>query len=155
MSQSHIGRFIHTEEHKKELSLIMMGNKRADKFGETILTPEYKRQWCKEYYKKNIRKMREKGRIGGHNRRTAGERLTTKILQMIYEDNIKKYGTLTCYLCLKPILFGNDSIEHKTPLSRGGTNEYFNLAIAHLSCNQKKHTKTETEYKGGNNVTFN
>ena len=54
-----------------------------------------------------------------------------------------------CYLCEKFIQFGQDSLEHKTPLSRGGTNEYSNLAIAHKSCNSKKQNKTETEYRKG------
>jgi 5-methylcytosine-specific restriction endonuclease McrA len=83
-----------------------------------------------------------------HNRRhpNAGK-LGKKTIQQIYEDNIKQYGTLTCYLCLKPIEFGKDSLEHKTPLIRGGTNEYNNLAIAHRSCNSKKHAKTEEEYR--------
>jgi 5-methylcytosine-specific restriction endonuclease McrA len=65
----------------------------------------------------------------------------------VYEENIKHFGTLTCYLCLKPIKFKQDSLEHKIPLSRGGTNEYCNLAIAHQNCNKKKFTKTESEYR--------
>ena len=72
-----------------------------------------------------------------------------KIIQRVYEDNIKKFGTLTCYLCLKTIQFGQDSLEHKIPLSRGGKHEYQNLAVAHISCNHKKFNKTEAEYKGG------
>jgi len=76
----------------------------------------------------------------------AGE-LTVDKIQMVYEDNIKKYGTLTCYLCCELIVFGQDSLEHKTPLSRGGTNDYNNLGIAHISCNKKKHTMTEKEYR--------
>ncbi len=77
----------------------------------------------------------------------AGGELTIKRIQMVYEDNIKKYGTLTCYLCLNPILFGRDELEHKTPLSRGGTNEYSNLAITCKKCNNKKFNKTVEEYK--------
>lgn len=82
-----------------------------------------------------------------HNRRhpNAGK-LEKKTIQMVYEDNIKRFGTLTCYLCLQPILFGKDCLEHRTPLIRGGTNEYNNLAIACRSCNSKKHSKTEEEY---------
>ena len=72
--------------------------------------------------------------------------LLKRTIQLVYEDNIKKYGTLTCYLCLNPILFGNDSLEHMLPLSRGGTNEYNNLAIACFSCNSKKHARTLDEY---------
>ena len=66
---------------------------------------------------------------------------------MIYEDNIKKFGTLTCYLCSHPVPFKKDHLEHKTPLSRGGTNEYSNLAIACQKCNLKKNNKTEAEYR--------
>jgi len=79
-------------------------------------------------------------------KKNAGD-LPVQRIQMVYEDNIKKYGTLTCYLCLKPIGFGNDHLEHKTPLSRGGTNEYENLSIACQKCNCKKNNKTVEEYK--------
>lgn len=73
--------------------------------------------------------------------------LKTETVQMVYEDNIKKYGTLTCYLCLKSIEFGQDSLEHKTPLSRNGNNDYNNLSVAHLKCNLKKGKKTEEEFR--------
>ena len=76
----------------------------------------------------------------------AGELNPLKI-QLVYEDNIKKYGTLTCYLCLKSIEFGQDNLEHKIPISRGGTNNYDNLEIAHRLCNVKKGAKTVNEYK--------
>lgn len=73
--------------------------------------------------------------------------LTIDIVQSIYETNIKKYRTLTCYLCYKKIRFGEDCIEHKTPLSRGGTNKKSNLAISCRSCNCSKGKKTEREYR--------
>ena len=63
--------------------------------------------------------------------------------------NIKKYGELTCYLCLKPIRFGEDCIEHKTPFCRGGDNSKSNIGIAHRTCNRKKYKKTEKEYREG------
>jgi 5-methylcytosine-specific restriction endonuclease McrA len=91
-------------------------------------------------YKKLHRKLYK------YMRKNAGE-LTIPIIQIIYEDNIKKFGTLTCYLCLKPVLFGKDNLEHKIPLSRGGTNARDNLDIACEHCNKAKHSKTETEYK--------
>lgn len=64
--------------------------------------------------------------------------INADLVQMVYEDNIKQFGTLTCYLCLNPISFGKDSLDHKVSKTRGGTNEYSNLAIAHRSCNSKK-----------------
>ena len=107
---------------------------------------QYHKQYNRQYVKDNPEKMR----VNGHNRRalekTAGK-LTLQTLQMVYEDNIKKYGTLTCYLCLKPIKFKEDHLEHKTPLSRGGTNDYNNLGVSHDKCNKSKHDKTEAEYR--------
>ncbi len=64
--------------------------------------------------------------------------LSIKIIQEIYEKNIHKFGTLTCCLCFKPIVFGNDSIDHIIPLSKGGTHIKSNLQIAHILCNRKK-----------------
>ncbi len=81
-----------------------------------------------------------------YNKKQAG-RLSIETIQLVYENNIKKYGTLTCYLCLEPIKFGKDCLEHKQPLSRNGTNEYNNLAVACQRCNNKKYNKTEEEYR--------
>jgi len=72
--------------------------------------------------------------------------LTIHIIQEIYEENIKQYGTLTCYLCLKPICFGDDHLDHKIPLSRGGNNEKYNLGVTHKHCNLCKRTRTPDEY---------
>jgi len=86
------------------------------------------------------------------NRRAKSKGLTIALIQLVYEDNIKRYGTLTCYLCLLPIPFGKDHLEHKTPLSRGGNNKYRNLAVACETCNCKKNRKTEVEYRKEINV---
>ena len=75
-----------------------------------------------------------------------GSKLSIKRIQMVYEDNIKKYGTLTCIYCLKSIEFGKDTLEHKIPIIRGGTNDYENLAVACFSCNSSKGRKTVEEY---------
>ena len=95
--------------------------------------------YTKEYKKlhKQKRTALEKG----------GGKLSIETIQLVYEDNIKRFGTLTCYLCKKFIEFGKDHLEHKIPLSRGGTNEYNNLGIACQKYNCKKHNKTEEEYK--------
>lgn len=85
-------------------------------------------------------------KVSGHNRRALEKSLTKKIVSCVYRDNIKQYGVLTCVLCGGIIPFGEDSLEHLIPLSRGGTNNYDNLGIAHLSCNLKKGTKTTEEW---------
>ena len=81
-------------------------------------------------------------------RRGAGN-ITKEMLQSIYEGNIKEYGTLTCYLCKKPILFGQDSIDHLIPITRGGLSNIENLAIAHRKCNTKKYNKLLEEVPDG------
>ena len=79
-------------------------------------------------------------------RLTSAGKLTFEIIQTVYEENIKKYGTLTCYLCLIAIRFGTDNLEHKTPISRGGINSIDNLEISCRDCNYRKHDKTLEEY---------
>ena len=99
---------------------------------------------CKHYRevnKKQWKRWRKARRYG------TGQRLTRKTIQRVYEDNIKKYGTLTCELCNKPILFGKDSLDHKTPLTRGGSNLYENLQVAHSFCNSVKLNKTMEEWE--------
>lgn len=107
--------------------------------------PEYMKIYNKKHYELNKERFKVLARLKRANGRTSGK-ITLETLQMLYEDSIKKYGTLTCYLCEKSIKFGKDSIDHKMPISKGGTNEYINLGIAHRSCNCKKRVKTLEEY---------
>ncbi len=86
-------------------------------------------------------------KVSNYRRRKLVGKIDAGTIQLVYEDNIKQYGTLTCYLCLNTIKFGFDTIDHKIPLSRGGNHEYNNLEIACRNCNCKKNAKTVEEYK--------
>ena len=147
-----IARKYRQSEKAKAVHLLWQKKDRRD-------NPERHKEYARKYNSKkekqelaNIRqkKWREKHpeymRASNHNRIMRTKDLTIEIIQRVYEENIKKHGTLTCYLCLIPIGFGDDCLEHKTPLSRGGNNQRDNLDIAHASCNRKKHSKTEQEY---------
>jgi 5-methylcytosine-specific restriction endonuclease McrA len=125
----------------------------------------YKRLWHKEHYEEMkqykvnyMKKYRKTEKyklckiVSKHNRRLWNKTLTPILVQQVYEENVKKYNTLTCELCFKPILFGSDSLEHFQPLSRGGTNERYNLGIAHRRCNSSKNDKTLQEYINGGNT---
>jgi 5-methylcytosine-specific restriction endonuclease McrA len=57
----------------------------------------------------------------------------------------KKAETKVCKNC-KQLLPRSDFREHKTPLSRGGSNDYENLGIACKRCNGSKRDKTVNEY---------
>ena len=54
----------------------------------------------------------------------------------------REHGSL-CHYCGS---LDDLTIDHKTPLSRGGTNEIANLVPACRSCNSRKHVKTEREW---------
>lgn len=113
---------------------------------------EHKKDPNAKSYTKEYNKMRAKKY--NYNKKMAGE-LTIHTIKLVYEDNIKKYGTLTCYLCRKPIdmqlkffnKLTSEHLEHKIPLSRGGKNDYENLGIACCKCNVRKRNKTVSEYK--------
>jgi 5-methylcytosine-specific restriction endonuclease McrA len=102
-----------------------------------------------EATKKWRRKNPEMTKAAKHRRRVSeasGGILSPATVKAVYEDNIKRFGTLTCYLCLKPIAIKEDHLEHKTPVSRGGTNEYTNLGISCCKCNSQKGRKTLEEF---------
>jgi len=101
-----------------------------------------KRKWVSN----NPERHRNMTRLYTMKRRSIGI-ISLDSIQLVYEDNIKKYGTLTCILCIKPIGFGKDSLEHKLPICRGGTNDYENLGVSHFKCNVSKGRKTVEEYK--------
>ena len=55
-----------------------------------------------------------------------------------------------CYYCSKPFFNGNlerdRHIEHKIPLSRGGSNDISNIVLSCSKCNREKYVKTEEEF---------
>lgn len=110
---------------------------------------EYNKEHLANYQlqKRRTPQGKMRSRVYNHRRRTRLGVLSLEIVQLVYENNIKKYGTLTCYLCELPTPFGKDALEHKIPISRGGTNDYNNLDVACKSCNSRKNTKTDLEYK--------
>lgn len=119
--------------------------------------PDYNKQWYLKHPKYNLlqcRKWRIKNKERSQMlkkrykaRKKGGGELPLERIQRVYEDNIKKFGTLTCYLCFIKIKFKDDSLDHKIPLYRGGDNTYENLGVAHFRCNCRKGIKTEAEYR--------
>lgn len=130
----------HSKETKRKMSLAQKGREPGYiAYGKNNHFWIDGRSKIKGY--KSLKAKRRKYRLKG------GGELFLKTIQQVYEDNIKKYGTLTCYLCSNFIKFGNDSLEHKIPLIRGGTNARENLEVACKLCNSKKGIKTEIEYR--------
>lgn len=121
---------------------------------KTFLTTRGNKSYCTRYCMRVVQRKNwitnnlEKHRLM-RRQHTAARRngLDVSTIQKVYEKNILKNGTLSCCLCLEKIIFGDDSLEHKTPVSRGGSNHPSNLDVAHISCNKKKNSKTMAEYR--------
>lgn len=43
-----------------------------------------------------------------------------------------------CAICGKPVKYKEMTVDHRVPLTKGGTNDLENLQLAHLSCNRAK-----------------
>jgi 5-methylcytosine-specific restriction endonuclease McrA len=170
ISEAHKGKKL-SKEHREKLSKSHLGKRCGilsnNWKGGIFLLPNYRKEYAKKYrergnalrrkyyaeninrYKEYQRKWKTKNReklllskrFYMLKRRTTIGTLTKREMQEVYEDNIKKYKTLTCYLCNKPIEFGQDSIDHIIPVSKGGSNNKSNLAIAHRKCNYGKKDK--------------
>lgn len=50
-----------------------------------------------------------------------------------------------CYYCHDPLRL-NGTIDHKVPVSRGGSSNPSNIVLACKKCNSTKYTKTDTEF---------
>jgi hypothetical protein len=84
------------------------------------------------------RRLKEKDSKRSHERRAAGK------LVMTVQSLAKRDGA-KCNICTKPVNMsksGSDplgpTIDHLLPVSKGGTNDSFNLALAHRRCNTSR-----------------
>lgn len=63
-----------------------------------------------------------------------------------WQDKLAYWG-YRCYLCGTSLHSQSIHLEHRKPLIRGGSNWIANIAPACGSCNRRKHTKTESEFR--------
>ena len=115
------------------------------------------RKWYAEH--REERAIYQKAHIKEYNRHWHNRRARIKgnggVLPKGIGDVLFEQQGGICYLCGK-LLYGRlddiPSIEHKIPVSRGGSNDSSNIGLAHLSCNRRKSTKTPEEFL---NESFN
>jgi len=94
-------------------------------------TPQYKRVY----------------RANRHARFKNAGKLTIQTIQQVYDENIiANSGVLKCIYCHRELTMEEATLEHKQPVSRGGTNAKENLAIACGRCNCSKNNKTVEEF---------
>ncbi len=105
-------------------------------YAESGRDRERRRQWfANNPEKKRAYELNRKARLAG----AKGSHTPDELFQM-YED---QQGL--CAYCETP-MFGNYSVDHMLPISRGGSNDWSNLAIVCVSCNSRKAAKTVEEF---------
>ncbi len=62
-------------------------------------------------------------------------------------EKLLNHEHFICFYCLKELTLDEISCDHKTPLSRLGTNEISNLCLCCMDCNGVKAEFTEEEFR--------
>jgi len=94
------------------------------------------------YYKANP----ERYKVHSNNRRKILNEALGKYTYKQWQDKIEYFG-FRCYLCNESLKGKTIHIEHRKPISRGGSNWIANIAPACKKCNLSKSTKTEKEFR--------
>lgn len=95
------------------------------------------RQYCAEYYRKNPEAVKSRN---AQRRGAEGYYSRDDIIRIGEEQN----GF--CIYCDADLTLGFE-IDHKTPISRGGTNWPDNIQLLCSPCNNRKRAKTDAEYR--------
>lgn len=114
----------------------------------------YQREYLRDDHRRQIHSeaVRDWAARNRHKRteHSARRRATTRGASVTPVDRLAVYERdgWTCQLCNRPIDASSKwpdrmspSLDHRTPLARGGAHAVENLQAAHLRCNLQKHTK--------------
>lgn len=97
---------------------------------------EYSRRWTAANREKARARVRRRTAL----LKGAGGTVDPEVAWEMYESQDG-----LCAYCETP-LFGTYHLDHMTPLVRGGTHDWTNLAVACPKCNNRKYTKTTEEF---------
>lgn len=126
--------------HRKESS---ERNREKEAERRRRMTPEQrekKNARAREWRKKNASKVLMWNRLRLHRQRAAGDPPSRRdIGRLLCAQNAR------CTYC-GSLFEAGFQIEHKTPISRGGTNDLSNIQLACGPCNMRKAAKTHEEY---------
>lgn len=119
-----------------------------DRYQKDGLHRELKQQRARQWFYQNRDRVRitQKAYYQSHypefaakNMQRAGRMLDAKLIQQVLEE-----GNYTCRYCYQH--GGKLTIDHKIPVSRGGSDERSNLCVACHGCNCSKNNKTPEEF---------
>ena len=123
------------ERYAKDSSRFLISNK---------LWEEENHEWRLQWRRNNRHISRRYCKVRAKRIQNAGYLGATTVRE-IEEENRDKYGVLTCVYCGTDVSDGYH-LEHKRPISRGGTNAKENLDISCAGCNMKKGIMTVREF---------
>lgn len=66
-------------------------------------------------------------------------------IEQVSRMNVIKRDNSTCYMCGRKLGYSEMVLDHKIPLSRGGSHSEDNLAVACVPCNLRKGSKLPAE----------
>jgi 5-methylcytosine-specific restriction endonuclease McrA len=104
---------------------------------------ECQRRMTNEYAARN----REAGRERARQRKERLECVGVVNEHLQYRGQLLRDQKSKCYFCRDTITIDSIEVDHLTPISKGGTNEYANLAACCARCNKAKGNRTELEFK--------
>ena len=108
------------------------------------------RAQCRDCHRRRINeyaaKNRELGRERARARKASLERVGVVNEHLKYRELLLKEQCEKCYFCKAIITLKTIEIDHLIPISKGGSNDYVNLAGCCSSCNKAKTNKTELEF---------
>ena len=99
-----------------------------------------------ERYEKNPEPIKERARVQMHRRRARKHNAdgTHTAADVLLQGNSQRWN---CWWCGKPCR-DNYHVDHRVPLSRGGSDAPENLCITCPECNMKKGSKLPSEWNG-------
>lgn len=103
-----------------------------------------KKKYIKQWKKDNPEKVRRQD----HKRKALTKKASIQELPVDYEFQLYQEQNRLCYYCYKKIKYNvpNTHLEHKQPLSQGGSHSMDNICLACKDCNSRKSMKTEKEF---------
>jgi 5-methylcytosine-specific restriction endonuclease McrA len=136
--------------HKEHIKLY------ARKYIKRDYVKEHRKRYAEEYHQRPEVKERYRNRIAEERKTESGYiknlyyRIKTRgetSLKLSDIDNLMRNNNI-CYYCGKELkeINGKKTIDHRIPLSRGGSNEIENMVVACEHCNYSKSDKTDLEY---------
>lgn len=122
---------------QKQAEIQSIGSYEAARTQRKIEAIEREERIAKRKYEKRLRYLEESPAI-----RSASRPLKEHLIAELSGDG----ESIICLYCEKRIPVGESHLEHKRPISRGGTNDRGNLALSCASCNLRKGRKTHEEF---------